>query len=166
MFLKAKAASDKQINYTIFLVQLLRLRQCTSHPFMLERTIRESWTSEDVRELRSKLAKLKKTHIAFYDQCKIWVQSEEDRKKAQEARDSGKDVPQNLEAMPFGRGTYGHKFTMDKALKTLNSVELFERLVCPLCSDLPMAPTVTEVSHIANSYSHLLIYVKVWPYIL
>lgn len=52
------------------MVQLLRLRQCTGHPFMLERTIKESWTLEDVNELQQKLARLKGDTRPFYEQCK------------------------------------------------------------------------------------------------
>jgi hypothetical protein len=135
------------VNYTIFLVQLLRLRQCTSHPFMLERTIRESWTSEDVNELRRRLNRLKVvSSLPFYEQCRLWVsQGEEERKASQEARDRGEDVPQTLGAMPFGIGNYGHAFSMDKALRTLNDKNMWERVTCAICSDIPMQPTTTDV---------------------
>lgn len=53
------------------MVQLLRLRQCTSHPFMLEKTIRESWTLEDVAELRATLAKFSRNTTPFYEQCQL-----------------------------------------------------------------------------------------------
>jgi hypothetical protein len=53
------------------MVQLLRLRQCTSHPFMLERTIKDCWTLEDVDEMKSKMKKLRTTSRPFYEQCRI-----------------------------------------------------------------------------------------------
>ena len=114
---------------------------------MLERTIRESWTSEDVHELQTRFKQLKKNDTPFYEQCKIWVsQSEEERKKAQEAKEKGEVVPDSLETMPFGRSTYGHKFRMDKALGTLKEKELYSRVVCCICSDIPSVPTATDVS--------------------
>jgi len=113
---------------------------------MLERTIRESWTSEDVHELQTRLKQRKKDQTPFYDQCKIWVcQSEEERKKAQEAKERGEAVPESLETMQFGRSDYGHKFRMDKALVTLGEKELYSRVVCCLCSDIPSVPTATDV---------------------
>lgn len=37
---------------------------------MLERTIKESWTLEDIQELQMKLARLKGDTRPFYEQCK------------------------------------------------------------------------------------------------
>jgi hypothetical protein len=120
---------------------------------MLERTIRESWTSEDLNDLRRKLSRLATDHTPFYEQCKLWVtQSEEERKAAQEARDRGEQAPGALEAMPFGRSDYGHKFVMDKAIASLSEKQLYERVVCSLCSDIPMQPTSTDVSIYTHSY--------------
>jgi hypothetical protein len=140
-------------NYAIFLVQLLRLRQCTSHPFMLERTIKESWTSEDVQELRNRLAGLQKNNTPFYEQCQLWVtQSEAERRVAKEARERGEIVPDAPEIMPFGRGDYGYNFKMDKALASLSEEELFKRVVCGVCSDIPGQPTETDVSSFPPSF--------------
>ncbi len=58
-------------NYSTFLVQLLRLRQMTSHPFMLERTIKELWTLEDIQTLRRELEALRDDEpVPFYTQIK------------------------------------------------------------------------------------------------
>jgi hypothetical protein len=143
--------NDPGSNYTIFLVQLLRLRQCTSHPFMMERTIREAWTSEDVHELHTRLLRLKKDNTPFYEKCKLWVsQSEEERRKAKEARERHEEAPPSLEAMPFGKSKFGHKFRLDKALVSLSSKkqqEMYGRVVCSLCSDIPQDPLSTDVSY-------------------
>ena len=73
------------------MVQLLRLRQCTSHPFMLERTIKEAWTLEDVNELKDKFEKLGARGVKpFYEQTKVWVQESEQVRA--EARERGEDV--------------------------------------------------------------------------
>jgi hypothetical protein len=84
------AKDQAQRAYGVFMVQLLRLRQCTSHPFMLERTIKESWTLEDVSELKAKLSRLNgggdaMSRKPFYEQCKVWVeQSEKEREEKRE----------------------------------------------------------------------------------
>ncbi|KAI9051714.1 hypothetical protein LZ554_004754 [Drepanopeziza brunnea f. sp. 'monogermtubi'] len=146
-------------NYGVFMVQLLRLRQCTSHPFMLERTIKESWTTEDLHELQSGLGKLKNNARPFYEQCKVWVEQSEARRN--ERRDRGEDVPDD-EMLPFGRSDYGREFNMEKVLKTLNEQELYGRVTCSICSDLPIDPTQTDCGHIfckdcLDSFCHQLV---------
>jgi hypothetical protein len=110
---------------------------------MLERTIRESWTIEDVKELRRRLKALGKSNQPFYEQCQVWATNNEEERQA--ARDRGEEVPDG-EAMPYGQGNYGHHFEMTKALRTLNEEELYSRVTCSLCSDLPRQPMMTDVS--------------------
>lgn len=71
------AKGEARRNYGVFMVQLLRLRQCTGHLFMLERVIKESWTREDVAELQKRLAKLNSSanRKPFYEQCKVVSQA-------------------------------------------------------------------------------------------
>jgi hypothetical protein len=87
---------------------------------MLERTIRESWTSSDVKELRIRLKALSKSKVPFYEQCQVWASKIDEDKQA--ARERGEEVPdgEDLEAMPFGISNYGHSFDMIQALKTLS----------------------------------------------
>lgn len=137
--------------YGLFMVQLLRLRQCTSHPFMLEKTIRESWTLEDVEELKTKLAKLGRNPKPFYAQCKIW--SEDIVKKRNAVKDENDDNALDEytetadELMPFGQSNYGHKFSMDMALKTLSEKDLYQRVTCGICSDVPTNPCKADCGH-------------------
>ncbi|KAF7872861.1 uncharacterized protein EAF02_008932 [Botrytis sinoallii] len=137
------ANGTAQRAYGVFFVQLLRLRQCTSHPFMLERTMRESWTTEDVERLRKELGKFKDSNVAFYEQCKLWVtESEEERAEAIARGEKG------AEAIPFGLSKFGESFKFDSALDSLNEEELYTRITCHLCSDVPNEPVITNCSHI------------------
>lgn len=157
-------------NYSIFMVQLLRLRQCTSHPFMLERTIKESWTLEDVAELKSRLSRLRRDSNSnsnpnrpFYEQCKVWVEDAELRRKAAER---GKEdnigemgISEDFEELPFGQGDFGYQFSMQGALKTLSEKELFKRVTCSMCADMPVEAMKTDCGHIfckdcIESYIH------------
>ena len=132
--------------YGLFMVQLLRLRQCTSHPFMLERAIRESWTSEDVAELQRKLTSLSSNTKPFYEQCKVWVaESEAERTRLKEGDPIATEKDENGVLMPFGQADFGRHFSMDQALSTLNTKKLFKRVMCWICSDLPIAPHITSV---------------------
>ncbi len=72
-----------------------------------------------------------------------WVGQSEARRAELRAR--GEVVPDD-EVLPFGQSTYGHNFSMDKALKTLNEKELYKRVTCSICSDIPVDPMKTDVS--------------------
>ncbi|KUJ16639.1 uncharacterized protein LY89DRAFT_647352 [Mollisia scopiformis] len=139
------AKGEARRNYGIFMVQLLRLRQCTGHPFMLERTIKESWTLEDVTELQDKLAKLSnhENRKPFYEQCKAWVEQSE--RHRQNAHDTGEEVGF---AAPFGRGDYGANFDFAPALDNLDEKDLFARVVCCVCTDVPVGAVKTDCGHI------------------
>ncbi|PMD36328.1 hypothetical protein L207DRAFT_435119 [Hyaloscypha variabilis F] len=164
--------SEAQRNYCMFMVQLLRLRQCTSHPFMLERTIKETWTLEDVAELKAKLSRLRRdpnSNRPFYEQCQVWVEDATARREAarRAAEERGEEyvegmemgVGEDSEEMPFGQGNFGHRFSMQEALKTLSEKELFKRVLCSACADVPDKPMRTDCGHIfcndcITSYIH------------
>lgn len=108
---------------------------------MLERTIKESWTSEDVDHFHRQLSHLAASAKPFYEQCKIWVaQRENDRHIA---KMNGQE--ESGEAKPFGISEFGSKFQFDKALDTLNQKELYSRITCNICSDVPTDPFITSV---------------------
>jgi hypothetical protein len=108
---------------------------------MLERTIKESWTLEDVDQLSRQLSRFSSSAKPFYQQCKIWVaQSEAERKIA---RENGQGDSEKTK--PFGISEFGSKFQFDKALDTLNHEELYSRITCNICSDVPANPVITSV---------------------
>ena len=47
--------------------------------------------------------------------------------------------------MPFGVGEFGHEFKLDEALKSLSEKDMFKRVVCGVCSDIPHDPQQTDV---------------------
>lgn len=126
---------------------------------MLERTIKESWTSADLEELWKRLSSLNKMNIPFYEQCQVWVHNEGAGERSEEVSVGADGCPPNEgardqsgEAMPFGAGDYGHSFEMGKALKTLSYEDMYSRNTCCLCSDLPKLPMLTEVSSSSLSF--------------
>jgi hypothetical protein len=119
---------------------------------MLEQTIKDSWTANDVQELRERLSTLKTDHTPFYEQCKAWVaKSEDERRTEREARERGECVADMSESMPFGRSDYGHSFKMDKVLATLSEEEMNSRFLCAICCDMPVQATITDVSPLSSS---------------
>jgi hypothetical protein len=138
-----KLLEEGVIKYAHIFVVLLRLRQCASHPFLLESTIKDSWTPEDVQRLKDGLAKLSDDHTPFYDQCAAWVkQSEEERRALKEAKKRGDAIPERVEIMPFGSSDFGHCFAMGNALDSIGE----EEVVCGICGYVPHDPRKTSVS--------------------
>lgn len=111
---------------------------------MLERTIKEAWTLEDVDELNDKFQKLGVRGVKrFYDQTKVWV--EESAQAKAEAMARGENPEEQL--MPFGKGDYAKdKFDMEKAFAGISEAELHLRVNCGFCGDVPEEPMETDVS--------------------
>jgi hypothetical protein len=126
------------------MVQLLRLRQCTGHPFMMERTIKECWTLDDVMEARQRLNRIRSEESKpFYKRAKLWV---EGRSSSSFGGDDSADNMFNNGSGSFGRGQMGHSFSMNTAFKSLKEGPLAKRVQCGICGDFPVAPWTTEVS--------------------
>lgn len=123
------------------MVQLLRLRQCTAHPFLLESTVKNVLNFEDISQLKRQLKALGRNKEPIYEQIDQWVQEGETEKKV--AEESGL---KSGEIMPFGKSDFGKFFKMGKFLDSLDSEDLLERVVCKLCSDLPRDAQITDVS--------------------
>ncbi|RDW69265.1 hypothetical protein BP6252_08285 [Coleophoma cylindrospora] len=138
------AQGSAQNSYGYFLVQLLRLRQCTSHPFMIEQTVKECWNAEDLAELKRKLKQIRSEGMQkVYDQCKLWMDEAQVHPDKVDPMDGG--------SFAFGEGNYGHEFKMQKYLKKsdgFNEQDFMDRVVCNLCSDVPQEPQITDCSHI------------------
>jgi hypothetical protein len=134
------AKKDLCKNYAYFFVQLLRLRQCTGHPFMMERTVKECWTLDDVQEARQKLNTIKsKVTKPFYERTKLWVNG-----RTSTTPEEFEDLFEN-ESGNFGRGDMGNSFSMRAALKSLKKPALEKRVHCGICGDFPVAPWTTDV---------------------
>ncbi|KAG9232866.1 SNF2 family N-terminal domain-containing protein [Amylocarpus encephaloides] len=130
------AKGDKIRTYGMFMVQLLRLRQCTGHPYMLERVIKECWTQEDVAKAREKLTALGTTASEkFCARTKIWVE---------EAQAQGAG---NNALGGFGKGLMGHSFSMEMAFETLD-------IFCIVCSDMATEPLRSGCGHIFCKSCH------------
>lgn len=118
---------------------------------MLEQTIKDCWTSQDVQELRQRLSALENDHTPFYEQCKAWVtKSEYERRTEREARERGEFVTDMPESMPFGRSDYGHSFKLDKVFGTLNEEQMNARVLCAICCDIPDQATITDVRPLSS----------------
>ncbi|EPE28424.1 P-loop containing nucleoside triphosphate hydrolase [Glarea lozoyensis ATCC 20868] len=136
------AKHDLSKNYAHFFVQLLRLRQCTGHPFMMERTIKECWTLDDAQEARQKLNAMKsKATKPFYERTKLWVNG-----RSSNTSEDFENLFEN-ESGNFGREDMGNSFSMRTALKSLKKVTLEKRVHCGICGDFPVAPFTTECKH-------------------
>jgi SNF2 family DNA or RNA helicase len=133
-----------QRNYGIFMLQLLRLRQCASHTFLLEQVIKDTFNVEDLLKLKRECSRLSHNPQPIYEQIKQWVQpTDEGRQKGVVRGDTLSD-----EYVPFGRSSFGSLFNMDVFLNSLKSDTLVERTVCRICNDVPDGACITPCQHI------------------
>ena len=120
---------------------------------MLEGTIKNCWTSSDLKELKTRLKSLAKTNLPFYEQCQVWItQTEEEREAARARGENPNEVGVGKgEGMSFGASDFGYSFNMNKALKTLSAEEMYARVTCGICSDIPRSPMLTDVCPLTPS---------------
>ncbi|KFY43882.1 hypothetical protein V495_03733 [Pseudogymnoascus sp. VKM F-4514 (FW-929)] len=131
---KAKTAEK---NYGVYLNQLLRLRQAASHPFLLERCIKDLFEVEDLLLLRQRLKRLKKDRRPMYEQIDQWASQPA---TSEQNQGSGK--------VAFGRSDFGNDFDFEGFLTEADHDMTYARFICILCSDQPQDPVKTECGHI------------------
>ncbi|KFY99605.1 hypothetical protein V498_00610 [Pseudogymnoascus sp. VKM F-4517 (FW-2822)] len=130
-------AGTAEKNYGLYLTQLLRLRQAASHPFLLERCIKDLFDAEDLLALKRRLQRLKKDKRPIYEQIEQWFS----KPPASESNESGSNVA-------FGRSDFGKKFNFEGFLSEADHEKIYSRIVCILCSDLPQDSVKTDCGHI------------------
>ncbi|KAI9765896.1 MAG: hypothetical protein M1840_007037 [Geoglossum simile] len=138
-------------NYRTMVVKLLRLRQLTAHPFLLQQTIQNILTLEDVRRLEAKLNEVQQMDKRpLYEKVGQWV-----RDHTKERREDGNEVGENdLEPeeesrrRAFGRSNFGSNFSLVKYLQTLDEKEMLTRCICSLCHDVAVDPQITDCFHV------------------
>ena len=132
------------------MVQILRLRQCTSRkfcalflvkayvppdPFLLETTVKEVFNLEDISQLKEEWKRLSRYKQPLYEQINQWIQQTEQERLAAQVRGDPMFAPG--ETQPFGRSEFGKYFRMGNLLDSINSKDLVRRVVCRICGDLP-----------------------------
>lgn len=126
-----------QKNYGVYLTQLLRLRQATSHPFLLEKCIKDLFTAEDLLALKGRLQRLKKDKRPIYEQIEQWTS----KAPTGESDQCGGNVA-------FGRSDFGEKIDFEGFLSEADREKIYARFICILCSDKREDPVQTDCGHI------------------
>lgn len=128
---------DSRKNYGVFLAQLLRLRQATAHPFLLEQCVKDLFDVQDLAILKAKLEVLSGNQTPIYEQLQLWVGP---------TTDEATEEPVNK--AEFGRSEFGKHFEMGPFLDSMDTEALFSKVVCRLCGDLPDPAVITDCKHI------------------
>ncbi|ELR09194.1 hypothetical protein VC83_05559 [Pseudogymnoascus destructans] len=131
-------AGTTEKNYGLYLTQLLRLRQAASHPFLLERCIKDLFDAEDLLGLKLRLKRLKKDKRPIYEQIELWTSKPATNNEPKQSGDS----------VSFGRSDFGNRFDFEGFLSEADHEKIYARIVCILCSDLPQDPVKTDCGHI------------------
>ncbi|KAH8809176.1 SNF2 family N-terminal domain-containing protein [Xylogone sp. PMI_703] len=127
------AADESERKPSCLFVLLLRLRQCASHPLMIEDTIKTLWTAEDRVQFYNQIKRCRRHSEPLYEQCKLWIT------EAQESEES----------TPFGVSSYGSVCDIDRYMKGGKSEKSsLAKTRCKLCSGIVKEPYVTDCLHI------------------
>lgn len=106
---------------------------------MMERTIKESWTPEDVEQLKERLKALgTRASLPFYERTKQWVTAKNIKKE-------------NRDNSAFGKGSFGSLFSLGKALGALSETQLSAQLQCGICEDVPTIPV--QIQGVSKEFS-------------
>ncbi len=140
-------AGTAQKNYRNIVVKLLRLRQCTAHPFLLHQTIKDIFTLEDLRNLEARIEKANPDKRPIYDQIGLWVKD----RATDRGRQDGNTPTASSETdggVNFGKSNFGSNFDFARYLSTLSETEMLARCLCGICGDATEDPTITDCKHV------------------
>lgn len=105
-----------------------------AHPYLLENVLKENFTLEDLNYLRRQLAAVG-GKTPMHTQVGGWVTMEYEDRIAKGAGPSS-----------FGRSRFGYAFDMDSQLEQIEAGKSMEEVICRCCYDVPVDPTITDVS--------------------
>ena len=115
----------------LFLVYLLRLRQATFHPVLLEKMFREDFTADEIRKLRMNLSSTPESKL-HHDNTRHLHQTVDpddlttvvpDVSLSQPAQDTSSDLP-----------------LMERYLKRLETRMILEMVQCKRCGEISKTP--------------------------
>ncbi|KAH9432651.1 hypothetical protein MCOR02_007341 [Pyricularia oryzae] len=135
--IKEGVSSKKLRTYFTYLT---RLRQCTSHPFLLETSLRRDFELEDIVWLRQQLAEVG-GQTPLHTHISKWIKDEEVRRIQQD--ENGGEVGVS-EAPRFGKSGFGGVFEMNEQLERIQAEKTIEDLICRSCTELPQDSQITE----------------------
>ncbi|KAI9848067.1 MAG: hypothetical protein M1837_001169 [Sclerophora amabilis] len=136
-----------EANYRTFLVMLLRLRQCCAHPFLLQQTIKNIFSLEDLKALERKLA-LNKDKRPICDQLSQWIRGSNEQGSGGNNDLTNDSNTVDADNNTFGRGSFGTSMDFRKYFGTLNEIEMMSRCTCNICGDLPEDAQITNCKHV------------------
>ncbi|KAI6369285.1 hypothetical protein MCOR25_004466 [Pyricularia grisea] len=123
-----------------YFTYLTRLRQCTSHPFLLETSLRRDFELEDIVWLRQQLAE-GGGQTPLHAHISKWIHDEEARRLQEDENGGGDGASQ---ATGFGEGAFGGIFEMNEQLERIEAEKSAEDLICRSCTELPQNSQITE----------------------
>ncbi|RYP34026.1 hypothetical protein DL767_004468 [Monosporascus sp. MG133] len=129
---QAMAARAAGKNIQIYLVYITRLRQAICHPFLLEGMIRDNFTIEEIRDLRSNLSQISGRSLV-YEQIQHWCEM------TNEVLDLSTFVP-NASTLPLDQNESGYESSMDSHLRRLDAEMVLELMQCKVCGDSSTHP--------------------------
>jgi SNF2 family DNA or RNA helicase len=140
----AMPASERKKAKATFFSMALRLRQAVSHPFTLFYMMRDSFSVQEIQEIRKEMRQVKRANPdrRFIEQVGSWCERQTDN-----GRIEGEVVQSRVPAQ-FGEGNLGVEFNMDPQLAKVEKLKSFGNGICHICSDPYRAPCRTKCKHV------------------
>jgi hypothetical protein len=138
---------DPRRSYTFIMVLFLRLRQCTTHPMLLRKTIKDIFTLEDLRLLEREIQEIPESQQQ-YREFQTWVREANDSLPNDEVKGFDNGYPRLSKT--FGNSAFGTtvRYPFGKYLATLDQNLLLARSVCMDCGKIADQAQVTSCDHV------------------
>ena len=129
------------------MVLFLRLRQCTTHPMLLRKTIRDVFTLEDLRLLERKIRDIPESQQQ-YREFQSWIREAND--SVPENSVEGVSEDHMRMSKTFGNSAFGTtvRYPFGKYLATLDQNALLGRSVCMDCGEIADHAQITSCDHV------------------
>ncbi|KAJ3579204.1 hypothetical protein NPX13_g1368 [Xylaria arbuscula] len=129
-------AQKGYIDFSKYLLLFMRLRQAVAHPFMLETTMKNLMTTEDLLNIQRRIREIGDKRPIF-QRIAQWCAKEAANIMAGEGDDGSEKG--------FGRSQFGYKFDMSKQIE--NALAAQKKHVCRICYQEPVNPQIAACNH-------------------
>ncbi|KAI1876734.1 uncharacterized protein JN550_000806 [Neoarthrinium moseri] len=136
-----KDETKKAKDVKLYLLYLLRLRQATAHPFLLETVMKRDLHPGDLVQIKTKLAEIGGRQ-PVYEQIKAWCTNVTNELDQLNANSGTKEFG----TTEFGTSKFGYNLNMNKQIDMAFQSRLEH--ICRICFQTPQAPKRSDCDHL------------------
>lgn len=136
-YLRSQGRTVKTTDLQVYIVYLLRLRQATAHPFLLEPALKKTLRPEDLEEIQSKLAQVG-GQTPVIEQIRLW------RARNVEEKDKPAEAATSVDQNGFGSSKFGHEINIENHIEMALASK--DDSICNICLKEFTSPHIAAVS--------------------